>query len=43
MRVTHEFFSSFNHEFICPGVRALNATIFVHSTPKSIIGKEYYI
>ena len=30
-------FSLFNHKFICPDVRALNATIFVHSTPNSII------
>ena len=34
-------FSLFKHEFICPDVRALNATIFVHSTPNSINGKEY--
>ena len=31
------FFSLFNHKLICPDVRALNATIFVHSTPDSII------
>ena len=37
------FFSLFKHEFICPDVRALNATIVVHSTPKTIIGKEYSV
>ena len=31
------FFSWFNHEFICPNVRALNATIFVHSTPTVLL------
>ena len=36
-----EFYSRFNHKFMCPDVRALNATIFVHSTPNSIIGKGY--
>ena len=35
------FFSWFKHEFICPHVRALNATIFVHSTPNNTIGKGY--
>ena len=34
-------FSWFQYEFICPDVRALNATIFVYSTQNSIIGKEY--
>ena len=36
-------FSWFKHEYIYPDVRALNATIFVHSTPNSIIGKEYCV
>ena len=31
------FYSPFNHKFMCPDVRALNATIFVHSTPNIII------
>ena len=31
------FYSRFNHKFICPDVRALSATIFVHSTPNNII------
>ena len=35
------FYRRFNHKFICPDVRALNATIFVHSTLNSIIGKGY--
>ena len=35
------FYRRFNHKFICPDVRALNATIFVHSTLNSIIGKRY--
>ena len=35
-------FSWFKHKFICSDVRALNATIFVYSTPNSIIGEEYF-
>ena len=38
-----KLFSLLKHEFICPDVRALNATIFVHSTLNSIIGKEYCV
>ena len=38
-----KLFSLFKHEFICSDVRALNATIFVHSMPKTIIGKGYYL
>ena len=37
------FYRRFNHKFICPDVRALNATIFVHSTPNCTIGKEYWV
>ena len=37
------FFSWFKNESICPNVRALNATIFIHSTPNSIFGKKYYV
>ena len=37
------FSSWFKHEFICPDVRVLNATIFVHSTPNTTIGKKYYV
>ena len=40
MKMTNELFSWFKHESICPDVRALNASIFIHSTPNSIIGKE---
>ena len=36
-----KFFSLLKHELICPDVRALNATIFVHLTPNNIIGKGY--
>ena len=36
-------FSWFKHEYIYPDVRALNATIFVHSTPNRIIGKGYCV
>ena len=36
------FFSWFKHESIGPDVRVLNAAIFVHSTPNSIIGKGYF-
>ena len=43
MKMTNELFSWFKHESICSNVRALNATIFVHSTPNSIIGKKYYV
>ena len=37
------FFSWCKNESICPNVRALNATIFIHSTPNSIVGKNYYV
>ena len=40
MKMTNELFSWFKHESICPDVRALNASIFIHWTPNSIIGKE---
>ena len=43
MRVAHVLFSWFKHEFIGPDVSALNATISVHSMPKTIIGKEYCV
>ena len=43
MKITNECFSWFKREFIFPDVRALNATISVHSTPNSIIGKKYYV
>ena len=43
MKIANELFSWFKHEFICPDVRALNATIFVHSTPETIIGKQYWV
>ena len=38
-----KLFSLFKHEFICPDVRALNATIFVHSTPKTNICKGFCV
>ena len=41
MKVANVLFSWFKHEFICPHVRALSASIFVHSTPNSYNGKEY--
>ena len=43
MRVANVLFSWFKHEFIGPDVSALNATISGHSTPNSIIGKEYCV
>ena len=43
MKVASELFSWFKHQSICPDVRALNATIFVHATPSSIIGKGYCV
>ena len=43
MKIANVLFSWFKYEFICPDVRALNATIFVHSTPNSIVGKNYYV
>ena len=43
MKVTHEFFSLLDHAFISLDVRALNSTIFVHSTLNSIFGMEYHI
>ena len=36
-------FNWFKHELIYPDFRALNSTISVHSTPNSIIGKEYCV
>ena len=41
MKITNELFSGFKHESIGPDVRAMNATILVHSMPNSIIGKRY--
>ena len=43
MRIANNLFSCFKREFICPDVRALNATILVYSTPNSNIGKKYYV
>ena len=43
MKLKNKFFRWFKHDSIRPDVRALNATIFVDSTPNSIIGKEYYV
>ena len=43
MKIANELFSWFKHESICPDVRALNATIFVHLTHKTFIGKEYCV
>ena len=40
MKIANELFSWFKHEFICPDVRAWNASIFVHSTAKTIIGEK---
>ena len=37
------FFSWFKHESLGSDVRALNATIFVHWMPNSIIAKEYCV
>ena len=37
------FLAYFKHEFICPYVRALNATTFVRSTPNNSIGKDHYV
>ena len=39
MKIANMLFIWFKHDFIWPDVRALNATIFIHSLPKSIIGK----
>ena len=41
MKLKNKFFSWYKHESIDPDVRALDATIFVHSTPNSIIGRGY--
>ena len=41
MKLKNKFFSWFKHDSIGPDARAMNATIFVHSTPNSIIGKGY--
>ena len=43
MKIAIELFSWFNQESICPDFRALNATIFVHSKPKTIICKQYWV
>ena len=43
MKLANKFFSWFKYHFICTDVRALNAAIFIHSTPKGIIGKEYFV
>ena len=43
MKKTNELFRCLKYEFICPHVWALNPTIFVHSTPNRIIGKEYWV
>ena len=43
MEIANGLFSWFKNESICPDVRTLNATIFVHSTPKTFIGKEYCV
>ena len=42
MKIANELFSWFKHESICPDVRALNATIYANSTPKTIICKEFW-
>ena len=41
MKIANELFSWFKHQFICPDVWAFKATIFVYSTPNSIISKGY--
>ena len=43
MKMTNELFRWFKHKFIYRDVRALNATIIVDSTLKTIIGKEYCV
>ena len=43
MKIANKLFSCFKHEFICPDVRALNATIVVQWTPNSKIGKGYFV
>ena len=43
MKIANELFSWYKHDSICPDVRALNATILVHSKPKTIIGKGYCV
>ena len=43
MKIACELFSWFKHQSICPDIRALNATIFFHATPNSIIGKGYCV
>ena len=42
-RWSMNFSSWFKNESTCPNLRALNATIFVHSTPNNIIRKKYYV
>ena len=37
MKIVNKLFSWFKHDFMCPDVRALNATIFVHATPKPLL------
>ena len=39
MKIANVLFIWFKYEFICPDVRAWNATVLVHSTLNSIIGK----
>ena len=41
MKIANKLLSWYKDDSKCPDVRALNATIFVHSTPKTIIGKGY--
>ena len=37
MKIVNKLFSWFKHDFLCPDVRALNATILVHATPKPLL------
>ena len=41
MKIANKLLSWYKHDSKCPDVRALNATILVHSTPNSIIGRGY--
>ena len=43
MEIANGLFSWFKHKSICPDVKTLNATIFVHSTHKTVIRKEYCV
>ena len=36
-----KLFSLFKHEFICPDVRALNATIFVNQRPRLLFVRDF--